>query len=205
MHQTTIKVWDALVRVGHWILVVAFAIAYLTEDDFLTVHNWAGYTILAVVVLRIIWGIIGSEHARFRNFVRGPRAVVHHLRTLLAGRPEHSLGHNPAGGAMVVALLLCLLLTTITGTVVLAIEHDRGPATWVVSSTMNNAETVEDVFEEAHEVLANLTLTLILLHIGGVVATSLLGNGGLIRAMITGRKSVAGEDAGVSGGRNKRS
>lgn len=188
MERPTDRVWDWLVRIGHWTLVAAFTTAYLSEDHYLTIHSWAGYTILAVVLVRIIWGFVGSEHARFNDFVRGPRAVFRHLRSLIAGRPEHTRGHNPAGGAMVIALLACLLLTTITGTVVFAIEHDRGPATLVVSSSMQGAEEAEEVFEEAHEIFANLTLFLIVVHVAGVVATNVLGSGGLIRAMITGLK-----------------
>ena len=98
-----IVVWDPLVRIVHWGLVASFTVAYLSGDVIDDLHNGAGYAVLGLVLLRIVWGLVGSRHARFSNFVRGPGAVLRYLRSLASGRPEHHLGHNPAGGVMVVA------------------------------------------------------------------------------------------------------
>lgn len=126
-YKTTVKVWDPLIRIGHWTLVAAFFTAYLTEDDFLDAHVWAGYTVGSYLLFRILWGFIGTKHARFGNFIYSPVKVIGYLRNLIALRPQHYIGHNPAGGAMVLSLLLCLTLTTVTGLKVYAEEENKGP------------------------------------------------------------------------------
>ncbi|MCW8923014.1 MAG: cytochrome b/b6 domain-containing protein, partial [Gammaproteobacteria bacterium] len=99
-----IKVWDLPVRIFHWSLASTFFIAYLTEEDWLDIHVLAGYTILGLVVFRLFWGFIGSRHALFNDFVRPPRVVLAYLKDMAACHPKRYIGHNPAGGAMVVAL-----------------------------------------------------------------------------------------------------
>ena len=113
--ENTVKIWDPIVRIGHWTLVLAFFIAYFTEDDFLTQHVWAGYVVGAVVLVRLIWGFVGSKHARFRDFVRSPSGTLGYMRDLTRGSARRYLGHNPAGGAMVVAHLLCITVTVFSG------------------------------------------------------------------------------------------
>jgi cytochrome b len=122
-----IKVWDPVVRIGHWVLVIAFFTAYFTEEDFLTAHVWAGYTVTAIVLFRVLWGFIGTEHAKFKDFIYSPVAVFGYLGGLLRGKPQHYLGHNPAGGAMVIALLIGLAGTAFTGLKLHAIENNAGP------------------------------------------------------------------------------
>ena len=102
----TIKVWDPLVRVFHWSLAAGFFTAYLTADEWRKLHVYAGYLIAGLVAFRVVWGLVGSRHARFTDFVAGPKAVGRYLLQLLQGRSPRYLGHNPAGGAMVVALLV---------------------------------------------------------------------------------------------------
>ena len=99
-----VNVWDPLVRIGHWTLVIAFFTAYFTEDDLMDVHTWAGYTVAAIVLIRIVWGFVGSQHARFGDFIYAPAKVFRYLKNLLARKPQHYIGHNPAGG--------CLLYTS---------------------------------------------------------------------------------------------
>ncbi|MEZ5502881.1 MAG: cytochrome b/b6 domain-containing protein, partial [Halioglobus sp.] len=110
MHATedTVTVWDPIVRIGHWTLVIAFLTAYFTEDDLLTLHVWAGYVVGGIICFRLIWGLVGSRHARFSDFVRSPTVVWHYLRDLFAHRAKRYIGHNPAGGAMIVALLISI-------------------------------------------------------------------------------------------------
>jgi cytochrome b len=192
-----VKIWDRFVRVGHWLLAGGFGIAYLTQDDLLTVHVWVGYLVGAIVFLRILWGFIGSEHARFRDFLYSPRQAIGYLRDMLRGRAKRYLGHSPAGAVMVYALLIGILATTLSGLMVYAYDKHAGPLAGVVASPSVDmttqerhraAEPKEEFWEETHEVLANLTLVLIVMHIGGVVLSSFAHRENLVRAMVNGRK-----------------
>ena len=182
--QQVIKVWDPLVRVFHWSLALFFTIAYLTEDDFETVHFYMGYAISALILFRLLWGIVGPEYARFTNFVTGKDRVVRYLKSLLTGKTEHYVGHNPAGGMMVVALLLMLALTCFFGMTLLAMD-DAGPLAGSFVIYLN-----EDLVEGLHELCANGTLMLVFIHIAGVIVSSVLHRENLIRAMITGVKKL---------------
>jgi cytochrome b len=123
----SVKVWDPIVRIGHWTLVIAFFTAYFTEDDFMSVHTWAGYVVAAVVVFRIFWGFVGSKHAQFKDFIYSPSAVIAYLKGLLQRKPQHFLGHNPAGGVMVIALLISICMTGYSGMALYAVEENAGP------------------------------------------------------------------------------
>lgn len=182
-----VKVWDPLVRVFHWALVVSFFTAYLTEDDFLTLHVWAGYAVLGLVVFRILWGLVGTRHARFSDFVYSPRAVRAFLKDTLLLRAKRYLGHNPAGGAMIVLMLISLVLTTLTGLMVYGAAENAGPlAGWLGQL----GDESGDVFEAVHEFLANLCMMLVAIHVVGVLVESLVHRENLVRAMWNGRKRV---------------
>lgn len=167
----TVKVWDLFVRVFHWSLVTLFAIAFLTGDEVEWLHVWAGYAIAALVAMRIVWGFVGSRNARFASFVKGPRAVVTFLKQSMHLEAPRYLGHNPAGGAMVVALLVVLSALCGTG---IAMTTD---AYWGSKA-----------LEEVHEALANIMLALIALHVLGVIVASVEHGENIVRAMVTGRK-----------------
>ncbi len=196
MNTDQIEVWDIFVRVFHWTLVIAFAIAYLTGDDGGRAHEWSGYVVLALVGARILWGFIGSRHARFADFVYGPSTMVRYSVGLLTGHPQRYLGHNPLGGLMVVALLALLLATSVTG--ILALAPSPAVSTSLVSSAQANDEDRnerrtgknerEGVVTELHEILANATLVLVGLHIVGVLLGSWRHRENLVAAMFTGRK-----------------
>src|SRR6516225_9698775 len=123
----SIMVWDPLIRGGHWIIVTAFALAYFTEEDLLSVHVWAGYVVGLAVVIRTLWGFVGPNRARFSDFIYPPRAVLAYLNDLVRLRAVRCVGHSPAGGAMVVALLLMLASTVVTGVVTLGVDKHAGP------------------------------------------------------------------------------
>jgi len=177
-----VPVWDPLVRLFHWSLVGFFTLAWLTEDDFQSLHQWSGYAVAGLVGFRVIWGLIGTRHARFSDFVRGPREIRAYLKSLLTRHPRHYLGHNPAGGAMVVLMLIGLAALTLTG-MMLAAADGSGPlvGTWL-------GGFAEHDVKEVHEFFANLMLLLVFVHVGGVLVSSLLHRENLVRAMLTGHK-----------------
>ncbi|MDH3596505.1 MAG: cytochrome b/b6 domain-containing protein [Rhodospirillales bacterium] len=129
---TQVLVWDLLVRVGHWLLVVLFFVAYFTEDDLLTIHSWAGYGVGIYLIVRIVWGFVGPKHARFSDFAYGPTRAAQYLKDLIFFQSKRYLGHTPAGALMIFTLLICLALTTVTGVALLAVEENAGPlAPWL--------------------------------------------------------------------------
>jgi len=208
-----IRVWDPLVRIGHWTIVVGFFVAYFTEDDLLRLHAWAGYLVGGVIVLRVLWGLIGTRHARFADFIYRPRTVISYFRDLLAFRARRYVGHSPAGGAMILVLLVMLAATVYSGLMVYALENNRGPLASFASQAPvqavpaaladddgdENGDEAEDgedrseFWEELHEVLSNVTLALVFLHIGGVLLASIAHRENLVRAMITGDKRAEPE------------
>lgn len=182
-----VKVWDPLVRIFHWSLVAAFAVAFVTEDDWMRLHALAGYVVTSLLVFRVMWGFVGTRHARFTDFVRRPRVVLEYLRSLIRSGARRYLGHNPAGGAMIVVLLLMLTLTALSGMVVYAIGDKAGPlAGWFLGTPV----WWEKIFGELHEGLANTTLFMVFVHVGGVLIESLRHRENLVRSMWTGFKRV---------------
>lgn len=180
-----IRVWDPFVRFFHWSLVTAFSIAYLTEDNFLTIHSWAGYLILALLGIRFVWGFVGSRYARFADFVYSFKNIMQFLKDTLCFRAKRYPGHNPAGGAMVILLMLSLLMTTTTGVLLLGAEEHTGP----VAHWFTQAEGFwSNVLEEIHEFFANFTLLLVFVHIAGVLVESFIHKENLVSAMLSGFK-----------------
>jgi len=169
-NSNQVKVWDPLVRLSHWGLVATFCIAFLSEDDLMSLHLYTGYTLLALLTLRLIWGVVGTKYARFSNFVKTPHEVKSYIISLFTGRATYYTGHNPAGGLMIVIMISSLLLTSLTGLG----THSLGFA--------------ENILEELHEFFANATLIMIFIHIAGVAFSSLYHNENLAKAMITGKK-----------------
>lgn len=184
--QTQIKVWDPLIRLFHWTLVSAFAVTWLTEDEFLDLHVYAGYTIMLLLAIRLLWGFIGTRHARFADFVRPPSEAISYLKQLLAARAKRHLGHNPAGGLMIVALLISLLLSCITGLAIYGVEG-FGPLAEPLS---NHGIWDDHLLEELHEFFANFTLALVVVHLIGVALGSLMHRENLAKAMFNGLKQA---------------
>lgn len=216
MSARMVSVWDPFVRVGHWLLVALFATAYLSEGEPLWLHSWSGYAIAALVVVRVVWGFVGPRHARFADFLTGPGAVLADLSGLARGRAQRHLGHTPAGGWAIVVLLVLLAGTTLSGMANLAWQEGQGPlapligrGTPVAAFVVAPARADDDEagergeergderrgerrdkgpFQEVHELLANLTLAMVLIHVTGVIVVTLATGENLIGAMISGRK-----------------
>lgn len=175
--RRTVLVWDAPVRVFHWLMVASFAGAFLTAESerWRLLHVTLGYTMLGLVGFRILWGLVGTRHARFASFVRGPAAAARYLGAVLRGQPEHHTGHNPAGALAIVALLGLTLAVTASGW---ATFNDVGGG-WLAG---------------AHEAAANLMLALVGVHVAAVLLSSWLHRENLVGAMISGRKPGRPED-----------
>ncbi len=166
-----VRVWDPFVRIFHWSLAGLFIFAFAAGDEWDKPHEIAGYVIAGLVALRIIWGFVGSRHARFSDFVRGPGEVIRFIRDTLRLRAPRYLGHNPAGGIMVVALLMAIAVVCATGYLMTT------DAFW-------GTEWVEEV----HEAAVYGTLGLVILHVLGVIVASSEHSENLVLAMFTGRK-----------------
>lgn len=173
-----ILVWDAPTRIGHWLLVAAFATAWLTSESesLKDVHIAAGVLMVAVVLFRVLWGVIGSMHARFASFAFTPAAAADYVFGLLKRQPAHFTGHNPAGSY---AIFLLLALTVVTS----------------LSGLLTYNEFGGSVLEELHEGAATTMLGIVAVHLGGVIVGGLLHRENLALAMITGRKLGAPSEA----------
>ena len=169
--KSKVLVWDGPTRVFHWTLALSFAGAFLTAESerWRDVHVLLGYTVLALVAFRLLWGLFGSRYARFKSFAYGPRDVLGYLKSLFTRSPRRYLGHNPAGSMMIYALLLLALATGISG----YLHYNELGGEWL---------------EKLHETLAYGMLGLVFVHIAGVVVSSLLHKENLVSAMVTGYK-----------------
>jgi len=203
MKHSKQQVWDIAVRLFHWSLVGAFTVAYLTGDDESMLHVNAGYIILALILFRIVWGFIGSKHARFKDFIYSPAEILLHAKGLVSGQVKPTIGHNPLGGLMVFALLLTIVITVVSGLKIYGLEGHGPLAETNISYLISSANASnpvsyesedhegsdsEELWEEIHEFFANLTVLLIVFHILGVMISSKIENENLVKAMITGYK-----------------
>lgn len=172
-----LPVWDPVVRAGHWALVCAVALAWLTRKGWGAWHEWIGYAALALVALRIAWGFLGSRYARFEQFVRPPGATLSYARRVLRREEPRFVGHNPLGGWMTLLLLASVALASASG--------------WLY---VTDAFWGEEWLEDLHEFLATAVLGLAALHVCGVVFTSLRHRENLVASMLHGRKRAPSED-----------
>ena len=164
----SVKVWDPLVRAGHWALVIGIVATWFTRGKW---HEWLGYIVLGVVTLRIFWGLVGSRYARFTQFVRSPAHTRDYAKQILDHNEPRHLGHNPLGGWMIVALVATITGICVSGWLYTT-ERFWGVA-WV---------------ENLHEGLTYFLMVLVALHIGGVIFSSLRHGENLVAAMIHGHK-----------------
>lgn len=179
------QVWDLPVRVFHWTLVAAFIGSYVTNKlgvAYFKYHVWCGYTVIVLVSFRILWGIVGTKHARFRSFVRGPVATVRYLLGLRRGSEQRYPGHNPLGALMVLALLLALLVQALSGLFGNDEIVDVGPLYGYVTNQHSLWLT------SLHRLLFDWIFAGVVIHVLAVLAHRLAKKEKLVRAMLTGRK-----------------
>jgi cytochrome b len=169
------RVWDPVVRLFHWSLVASFALAWLSSHSSENVHQWSGYAAAGLILLRLAWGIVGTRYARFSQFVRDPMTITNYLIAIIRSREARYVGHNPAGGAMIVALIAAMAGTAFSG--------------WLMTT---DAYFGVEWVERAHDLSAHGLLLLVLIHVGGVILASFRHRENLVGAMITGKKRNAG-------------
>ena len=167
----TVRVWDPAVRVFHWAVVTGCVLNLFILEEGKTLHRYVGYTIAALVTLRIVWGFVGTRHARFADFVPRPSAVLAYGRALVRGREPRFVGHNPLGALMMLALMLLLALTAGSG-FMMTLDAFWG-VKWV---------------KELHAVLANAILVLAGVHALAAIVESVRHRENLVLSMVTGRK-----------------
>ena len=170
-----IRVWDPLVRTFHWTLALSFAVAWLSSEPSGRLHELAGYVVGVLVLARVAWGFLGSGYARFSQFVQPPAAVAAYLGSIATGSERRFIGHNPAGGAMIVILLASMMATATTG--------------WLLTT---DAFWGSLAVQRVHSILADGVLLLVLAHLGGVALASVRHRENLVRAMVLGDKRAAG-------------
>ena len=170
---TSAKVWDWPVRVFHWTLAASVMSAYVTgeSEDFERLHHTLGWVAAGLIAFRVVWGLVGTRYARFSEFIRGPAQVWAYIKSLRSGQPQHFVGHNPVGAVAVILLMGLTALSIYTGWLALA----EDAAEWL---------------EEAHEIAANTLITVVLVHVIGVLWSSRTHGENLLKAMLTGRKTA---------------
>jgi len=166
-----VLVWDLPVRVMHWLLVICFAGAWFTSEGerMAIVHYAFGYTACLLVLIRLVWGVIGTRYARFSQFIKSPHAVLEHFMAMLRGQPHQDIGHNPAGGLVMFALMMLILFIGLTG--YLSVKEFWG-----------------NFASEVHEGLASLALGLVIVHIIAAIGMSVIERQNLVRSMVDGKK-----------------
>jgi cytochrome b len=176
--KQAVLVWDFPVRVFHWLLVLSFAGAWLTSEGeaLQMIHYAFGYSACAIILFRIVWGVVGTRYARFNQFVKGPAETGQHIKSLLAGKHSPGLGHNPAGALVMISLIILILLIDITGY-------------WIVKDMLG------DLMSGAHEAISNLAFGFVLLHVAAAIAMSFLQKENLVKSMFTGIKQGTPEQA----------
>ena len=178
-----VLVWDIPTRVFHWLIVVLVAAAYATwRLNWMVLHGWVGEATLTLLLFRVLWGFLGGETARFSRFLTSPRAAVLHLKSAFRREPDNQVGHNPAGGWMVLLLLVLLLVETLTGLYVANDIADEGPLTEIVPAWAANA------IASSHAILWDVLLAAIVLHVLAIAGFAAIKGQNLVRPMITGTK-----------------
>ncbi len=197
-NQQQVQIWDLFIRIFHWALAALVLVAFISGDDAGWVHVYSGYSILILISLRLIWGLVGTRYARFTSFVTSPEVALQYLKRMARGDAECYQGHNPAAGWMIMALLAILLVVNGSGYLALSTKgqgvssqhssvHLISPA-YADDDKEHGGSGGDGFFKEIHEGMAGVLLVLIVLHVCGALASSLLHRENLIKAMLDGKK-----------------
>lgn len=185
-NNDTVKVWDRFIRLFHWTLVAGFATAWISGEIHASeIHVLAGYALCALVAARIYWGFRGSRYARFGSFFFPLGETLAYVRSMFTGLPKHYLGHNPAGALMVFTLLCIVTALLATGLATLAAIDFEGPLLLIANSV---SDETAYALRRLHELLANIAMALVVLHICGAILGSIQHRENLVKAMFTGKK-----------------
>ncbi|NBR90422.1 MAG: cytochrome B [Rhodobacteraceae bacterium] len=168
-----VKVWDPLVRLAHWSMAGFFITNALLTDEDGKLHQWIGYAVVGVVLVRVLWGFVGSKHARLKDFPLSVSGALDQLSHIAHQRNHVRLGHTPLGAWMIYNLWATMLFLGLTG--------------WLMTTT---AFWGVDWVEEVHEVLVSWAWVSVAAHVGGVILESRLGKVNLVKAMVTGSKAI---------------
>jgi cytochrome b len=188
-HHHGERVWDPLVRLTHWTIALAVVLNGFVIDEESLTHIWIGYVALGMLALRLLWGVIGSEKARFSSFPPSLSGALQHVAHLRRGEhPDHP-SHNPLGALMVYAMWATLLFVCATGIMMESEPFPGHQNEYSISDDDDDEDERLEVVEDLHEAGANLLLLLAVLHVGGVVLESRLSGRNLVREMISGRRS----------------
>lgn len=176
--KQSVLVWDFPVRVFHWLLAISFTGAWLTSEGEAQqlIHYAFGYSACALILFRIGWGVVGTRHARFIDFIKGPAETWQHIKSLLVGRQYSGVGHNPAGALVMISLMILILLIDLTGY-------------WIVKDFLG------EFMGGAHEAISNLALGFVLIHVAAAIIMSVLQKENLVKSMFTGKKQGTLEQA----------
>ena len=176
--KEAVLVWDFPVRVFHWLLVISFAGAWLTSESEAQqlIHYAFGYSACAIILFRIVWGIVGTRYARFTQFIKGPTETWRHIKSLLVRKQPMGLGHNPAGALVMISLLILILLIDLTGY-------------WIIKDFLG------EFMGGAHEAISNIAFGFVLIHIAAAIIMSLLQKENLVKSMLNGMKQGSPEQA----------
>lgn len=167
----SIYVWDRFIRIFHWSLVSCVLLDYFVIDDGEAVHRWLGYAAFALVLARLVWGFIGSKYARFSDFLPTPSRIIKHLRHMIYGEQDRHVGHNPLGAMMMFALMALVLALGVTG-FMQGLDFYWG----------------EEWLMDLHDTLADILISLAIVHALAAIVMSRIEHTNLIKAMITGFK-----------------
>lgn len=190
-----VRVWDLWLRMFHWLLVMLVVVQFVTGyvgENWLEWHARCGFVVLALLMFRIVWGVVGSYHARFANFVRGPGTVITYLKGLRSGESPRTLGHNPMGALSVVVMLLSLLIQAVTGLFSNDDITTEGPYAGAAS------KAVSDFLTAVHKANANVLIALAALHLLAIGYYFFVKKENLVKAMLTGNKTHDGEAPDVA-------
>lgn len=179
------RVWDAPTRLFHWAIVLLLITSYVSvETDRMSLHYWSGYTVMTLLIFRVVWGFVGSETSRFRQFLRSPLEGFAHLRQFPEREPDREIGHNAAGGWMVMIMLAALVVQVCTGLFAGDPVEGGGPFVEQV------ARPTQKLLDRIHDWNFNVILGLVALHVVAILAYAFVKRHDLVRPMITGKKRL---------------